>query len=127
MIILNEPKVGWRAGGALGTACLPGGKEPSWASPPTSSVLFLPSVEGRPFTASPRSPRNRHPGRPPIRLDAAIAPAALFPYAQRKASKRSGLGEISDGHLQGGQKARSQARAVAPTRHLCSRRWQGKT
>src|SRR5712671_1275315 len=39
MLILNEPKVG-AAGGALGTACLPGGKEPSWASPPTSSVLF---------------------------------------------------------------------------------------
>src|SRR5712671_2492455 len=56
MLILNEPKVG-AAGGALGTACLPGGKEPSWASPPTSSVLFLPAVEGRPLTASRRSPR----------------------------------------------------------------------
>jgi hypothetical protein len=39
MLILNRPKVG-AAGGALGTACLPGGKEPSWASPLTSSVLF---------------------------------------------------------------------------------------
>src|SRR2546423_7323053 len=68
----------------------------------------------------PPSPRNRHPRRPPIRLDAAIAPAALFPYAQRKASKRSGLGEISDGHLQGGQKARSQARAGAHTTSLLS-------
>src|SRR6266550_9397890 len=52
MLILNEPKVG-AAGGALGTACLPGGKEPSWASPPTSSVLFCRLSRGLPLPPRP--------------------------------------------------------------------------
>src|SRR6266513_2572891 len=52
MLILNEPKVGG-AGGALGTACLPGGKEPSWASPPTSSVLCCRLSRGGPLPLRP--------------------------------------------------------------------------
>src|SRR6266550_4285442 len=58
MLILNEPKVG-AAGGALGTACLPGGKEPSWASPPTSSVLFCRLSRGGPLPPRPAHHENR--------------------------------------------------------------------
>ena len=48
MLILNEPKVGG-AGGALGTACLPGGKEPSWASPPPARFFFCRLSRGGPL------------------------------------------------------------------------------
>jgi hypothetical protein len=59
MLILNRPKVG-AAGGALGTACLPGGKRAELGITANQLGSFLPSVEGS-ATASPRSPRNQHP------------------------------------------------------------------